>query len=456
MAASENKQSSPIHSSETFIDRIGIPRPLLWGFIGLLILMVGDGVELGYLAPYLESKGIDGAKVALLFTVYGVAVAIASWMSGALSNIYGARKVMWAGIVIWAIFQVAFLVFGVSTLNYPMMLLTYGLRGFGYPLFAYSFLVWIAAATPSKKLGMAVGWFWFAYAAGLPTLGSLVASIAIPLIGTLPTLWLSLAMVVVGAVLGLIGLRGVQGGERLAPKGEKPLASLLDSVTIMWEEPLSTIGGVVRTINTSSQYAFFIVLPGFFMQTIGFSLSTWLQLLTIIFCGNLVGNLLSGIIGNKVGYRSTIIWMGALGTAATILLIYYVPQLYPGNFLVASLVGFAYGVTLAGFVPLSALMPTVIPHNKAGALSVLSLGAGASTWVGPAIVAIFLGSLGLEGVMWIFTGLYVASAAMMLMIPDADPNKLPQKASQKQAQNQGQQQASKKKGEAQGKLAVGH
>lgn len=421
MADNKSKTFRHTPSRETFFDRIGIPRPLIWGFIGLLVLMIGDGIELGYLAPYLEGKGIDGSKVALLFTVYGVAVAIASWMSGALSNIYGARRIMWIGIAIWAIFQVAFLLLGLSTLNYTVMLITYGLRGFGYPLFAYSFLVWIAAATPSKKLGMAVSWFWFAYAAGLPTLGSLVASFSIPLIGTLPTLWLALGLVVVGAVLGLIGLNGVKGGDRLAPKGEKPMASLLSSITIMWEEPLSTIGGIVRTINTSSQYAFFVILPNFFMQEIGFSLPTWLQLLTVIFCGNLVGNLLSGAIGSRIGYRSTIIWMGALGTAATILLLYYVPQHYHGNFLISGIVGFAYGVTLGGFVPLSALMPTVIPHDKAGALSVLSLGAGASTWVGPAIVAIFIGSVGLEGVMWIFTGLYVASAALTLMIPDADP-----------------------------------
>ncbi|AYD01692.1 MFS transporter [Neorhizobium sp. NCHU2750] len=421
MASSKTPTSKSTHPRDTVIDRIGIPRPLLWGFIGLLILMIGDGVELGYLAPYLEGKGIGSADVALLFTVYGVAVAIASWMSGALSSIYGARKVMWAGIAIWAIFQVAFLVFGLGTMNYTVMMITYGLRGFGYPLFAYSFLVWIAAATPSRKLGMAVGWFWFAYAAGLPTLGSLVASIAIPLIGTMPTLWLALALVVIGAVLGLIGLTGVKGGERLAPKGEKPMASLLSSITIMWEEPLSTIGGLVRTVNTSSQYAFFIVLPGFFMDRIGFSLSAWLQLLTLIFCGNLIGNLASGALGNRIGYRTTVIWMGAIGTAATILLLYYVPLLYPGNFLVASLVGLAYGITLGGFVPLSALMPTVIPHNKAGALSVLSLGAGASTWVGPAIVAVFLGSVGLEGIMWIFAGLYVASAILAMMIPEANP-----------------------------------
>jgi MFS family permease len=203
------------------------------------------------------------------------------------------------------------------------------------------------------------------------------------------------------------------------------MASFLSSVTIMWEEPLSTIGGIVRIINTSSQYAFFIVLPNFFMHEIGFTLSGWLRLLTIMFCGNLVGNLLAGMLGNRYGFRATVIWMGAVGTAVTIPLLYYVPQMYPGNFLVASLIGFAYGVTLAGYVPLSALMPTVIPHNKAGALSVLSLGAGASTWVGPAIVAIFFGAVGLQGIIWIFAGLYVASIFLMMLIPEVEPGVQP-------------------------------
>jgi hypothetical protein len=55
-------------------------------------------------------------------------------------------------------------------------------------------------------------------------------------------------------------------------------------------------------------------------------------------------------------------------------------------------------------------------------LSVLSLGAGASTWVGPAIVAIFSASLGVAGIIWIFAGLYALSA--FLMIPLRDPEEL--------------------------------
>ena len=40
-------------------------------------------------------------------------------------------------------------------------------------------------------------------------------------------------------------------------------------------------------------------------------------------------------------------------------------------------------------------------------MSMLNLGAGASTWVGPAIVGLFLAPLGVGGVMWIFAVLYL-------------------------------------------------
>jgi predicted MFS family arabinose efflux permease len=86
---------------DTLCARLGIPRSLFWGFAGLLIFMIGDGVELGYLAPYLGQKNIAESDIAVLFTVYGVTVAIGSWCAGALSNVWGPRRVMWLGAAIW-------------------------------------------------------------------------------------------------------------------------------------------------------------------------------------------------------------------------------------------------------------------------------------------------------------------------------------------------------------------
>lgn len=169
--------------------------------------MIGDGVEAGYLAPYLEGQGISSRNTALLFTIYGVTVSLSSWASGPLSDLWGPKRVMWIGLAIWGVFEVLFLTFGVAVNSYPIMLAAYTMRGFGYPLFTYGFLVWIAAATPPRQLGSAAGWFWFAFSGGLPTLGSLFASFSIPLIGEMATFWSSLALVMFGGLLALLMTR---------------------------------------------------------------------------------------------------------------------------------------------------------------------------------------------------------------------------------------------------------
>jgi hypothetical protein len=63
-------------------------------------------------------------------------------------------------------------------------------------------------------------------------------------------------------------------------------------------------------------------------------------------------------------------------------------------------------------------------------MSLLNLGAGASNWVGPAIVWLFLKPLGVGGVMWIYAGLYVLSAVLTLFLtlPADEPDGTPELA----------------------------
>jgi polyol permease family len=396
--------------------RLGIHPPLAWGYLGLLLFMIGDGVESGYLSPYLTSRGVSQSNVAMVFTIYGVTAAIAAWLSGALSDLWGPRRVMSIGLGVWAIFEIAFLLLGVAPTNLPMILLFYALRGFGYPLFAFGFLVWITAATPQRSLGTAVGWFWFAFTGGLPTLGSLLASFAIPLIGAYATLCLSLGLVVLGGVVALLGIRDSAGGNRLAPPGENPVATLLSSISIGWREPKTAVGCVVRIINTAPQFGFLVFMPMFFTQTVGFSLTQWLRLLSAMFVSNIIWNLLFGVIGDKLGWRRTVAICGGVGSAITTLLLYYVPHIMGSNYPLSVLAAICYGATLAGYVPLSALMPSLVPEHRGAAMSMLNLGAGASVWAGPAITWLFLPSLGVAGVMWIFAVLYLVSAGLTLLL----------------------------------------
>src|SRR3979411_2593466 len=71
----------------SLLDRIGIPRPLFWGFVGCLLFMIGDGVESGFLSPYMQRQGISAPQVALMFSVYGLSFTWASGRRGALSSV---------------------------------------------------------------------------------------------------------------------------------------------------------------------------------------------------------------------------------------------------------------------------------------------------------------------------------------------------------------------------------
>jgi len=404
----------------SLLEYLSIPRELASGYVGLLLFMMGDGVESGYLAHFLHGEGISQGKIALMFTVYGAFAAIGARYSGALSDLWGSRLVMWIGLLAWTLFQVIFLGFSLPTGNFPAMLASYGLRGIGYPLFAYGFLVLITTATPPKRLGSAVGWFWFAFSAGLPTLGALLASLLIPHVGQYVTFWCSLAMVIAG---GVVALAGLPRRIRLSAPGEpenKTRDSIFSSFTIAWEKPKTAIGCVVRMINTAPQFGFLVFLPTFFTTGVGLFLNQWLQLLSYMFLSNMIANLLSGIVGDKLGWRHTVAYVGGMGCTITTLLLYYVPVAHRGNFGLAVVVAVLYGATLAGYVPLTAIMPLLAPENKGAAISMLNLGAGASALLGPAIVAVSIGPLGVEGVMWIFAGLYGLSAllALFLTLPE--------------------------------------
>jgi len=325
---------------------------------------------------------------------------------------------MLIGFAVWAVFEVLFLLFGVKVSGHPLyrvLLIAYGLRGFGYPLFAYGFPVWIAVATPPKRLGSACGWFWFAYTGGLPTLGSLLASFVIPRLGAYNTLWLSLGLVILGGLIALLFLHERTGTHRLAPPNLNPLATISTSITILWQEPKTAIGAIVRTINTAAWVGFLVFLPIWFTTVNHFCLSEWLRLLSLTALSNIIWNLLFSVIGDKIGWRRTVARCGGFGCAITTLLFYYVPLLTHDHS-VSIFVGVLYGATLAGYVPLSALMPSLAPKNKGAAMSALNLGAGASTWVGPAIAAIFLPLVNVMGVMVIYAVLYFISGVLALFL----------------------------------------
>lgn len=400
-------------TNDASTSKIGIPSSFLFGYLGILIFMMGDGMEQGWLSPYLIDRGMSMQQTATLFTAYGIAVAVASWFSGVMAESFTPKKTMLTGLLIYLAGTVGFIGIGMQTLHFPAMLFAYALRGFGYPLFAYSFLVWISYGTPQTMLGRAVGWFWFVFTGGLNVLGAFYSSWAIRELGPINALWSAVLWVLVGALFALILNKApfVINSEARQNKWQE----LMKGLTIIRTEPKVALGGIVRVINTTAQFAFPVFLPTY-MAAHGFSTTDWLYIWGTIFTSNIAFNLIFGFVGDRFGWRQTIMWFGGVGCGLTTLLLYYIPQYTGGNYWLAMAAGVAWGACLAGYVPLSALVPSLVQKDKGAAMAILNLGAGLAVFAGPAIVAVFIGTVGSEGVVWILAGLYFISAVLTRFI----------------------------------------
>jgi polyol permease family len=401
--------------NQGLLGKLGMDSKMAVGFLGVLLFMMGDGLELGWLSSYLIDNGLSVQQSALLFSVYGIAVAIAAWFSGVLAEVLGPKKVMTIGLILFVAGTLIFLIVGIPTMNLAIMIPTYSLRGLGYPLFAYSFLVWLSYYAPQERLGTAVGWFWVSFAAGLNVLGAYYSSFMLPYLGEMKTLWSALIFVAIGAFLAIYLNKDDGSNRRTFQSKVEMFKYISKGITIAFERPKVGLGGIVRTINTAGAYGLVVFLPAF-MVDIGFTRTEWLQIYGALWTSNVVFNLIWGMVGDRIGWRNTVMWFGGVGCAVTILGLYYVPFYMGPNYFATIIMAIIFGACVAAFVPLSALMPSLAPENRGAAMSILNLGAGLSTFLGPALVGIFIGTVGTVGILWIYSGLYVVSAIIMVFV----------------------------------------
>ncbi len=135
----------------------GLPLNLIWGYVAIAVFMTGDGFELAFLSHYIKALGFTPAQASFAFTLYGLAAALSAWVSGVVAEIITPRKAMLIGFVLWCVFHVLFLVFGLGRANYALILLFYGIRGLAYPLFLYSFIVAIIHKRPQRQFQLRAG-----------------------------------------------------------------------------------------------------------------------------------------------------------------------------------------------------------------------------------------------------------------------------------------------------------
>ena len=405
------------NSGRGFLAKLGIPTGFAWGYAGLLLFMIGDGVETSFLSRFFFDLGFSQSQVGAAFTIYGVTAAIGAYLAGALSDLWGPRKVMAVGAAIWLLLHLAMLVIALPTGEYWLLVATYGLRGFGYPLFAYGFMIWLIAGSPKERLNTALGWFWCSFTAGYPVIGSLMAASFLPILHPVGLLWLSWFLVASGAAIALFLLRDQTGRLPLRTAGGGALKDiLLGGIIVMVTVPAIGRGAIARVINTASQFGLWVFFPIFFTQKLGFSIGEWATLLSIMMGANMAAVIAVGVISDRWSWRKSTALFGGVFCAIACLILYYAPVYWPANYPVAVVAVAIYGIALAGYVALPPMMTAQAPDRQGQAMSAYTLGAGASAAIGPLVGTLFIGTLGIGGVVWIYAALHLVSAFLCLSI----------------------------------------
>lgn len=396
---------------------MGLPTNLLWGYVAIFLFMTGDGFELAFLSRYIVELGFSPAQATLAFTAYGLCAALAAWGSGVIAEVITPQKAMRIGFYMWVVFHVLFMIFGLSHKNYYFILLFYGIRGLAYPLFLYSFIVVIVNNVREELVGSACGWFWAAYSLGIGVIGSYLPSLIITHIGEMNVLWFSLAWVCAGGIIAILSLNNIKvSNHMLNLSTREKFSEMSRAVTLLVTNRNICLSSIVRIINTLSLYGFALIMPLVFVDDFGFTMPDWLQIWAIFFFSTIVFNVFWGIVSQKMGWLRVIRWYGCLGCALFSITFYYLPFTFGDNFWLAALGATLLGASTAAFVPMTALFPALEPEHKGAAISVCNLSAGLSNFFAPAIATLLLPFVGVVGVVFAYSALYILAFILTLYI----------------------------------------
>ncbi len=390
--------------------RLGLPRELCWGFLGIFLFITGATIEQSWLASLLQHRGFDAVHISLLSSVFGLCVALVSWFSGIGAGVLGLRRLMWAATLIYFIGSIPFIGWALPQGHYPLMVASYALRGVAYPLFAYSFLVWVNQRCEPGILGRAVSWFWIAFGVGMTIVGPWYSGVMLPVIGETATLLSGFVFVVLGAFCALVLNRDRPQWQRDGRLG----AALAEGLLVLVREPKMRLAVIVKTINDIGKFSLVILMP-VYLPRFGFSIAQWLAIWGLVNVVNIFANYFFGWLGDTIGWRKTVVWFSGTLCGLAMLAVCYAPVWFGNSETALFMALVLYAIGLGAFGPLSALIPSLLPQNKGAAISCLNLGSGLSNFVGPLIVTLCVVPLGVEGTLWVIAILYFA--ASLLSVP---------------------------------------
>lgn len=404
----------------------GLMRTLLPGFLAIAVFMTGDGFELTFLSKYVVDQGFSSSQASMLFTMYGLVAALAGWSSGVLAEMFGAKRIMLVGAVSWIALHLVFIGVALPSHIYPLMLVSYMLRGMGYPLFIYSYVVLLAQTVDPGRLASAMGWFWTSYSFGIGVFGAYLPAFITPVIGEYYSLWVSLPFSIAGLLICLWFVPKTRNVDLDAMGTADKLRELSRGVTILKENRQIAFAAVLRVICNLTLYGFPVIMPLYLAtHTNGggawFKVTEWSTIWGLLFVVTVFGNVFWGRMGDRFGWMRQMRWWGCWLSALGTLAMYYVPQFFGRNLPLMYLCAVVLGMGISAFVPMGAVFPALEPEHKGAAVSAHNLASGLTTFCGPFIATVLLETVGFAGVCWAYAICYIGGSVVSLWIRPKQP-----------------------------------
>ncbi|MCF4006234.1 MFS transporter [Corynebacterium uropygiale] len=409
------------HTLSEFAQKTRFPLEAGVGLFFVVLFVIGDGIEAVWITDFFHTEvGFSVGQSSAIYTCYGIIVAFAAFLSGALCDAISPRRVMFMGLASFLIFDALFIVVGIPSGNIVLLMILYGMRGFGYPMLAYGFLTWMMLITPKARQSSASGWFWFAFSLGMQTIGAWLSSILLPGFGAIMTLWFGFGLAVIGGIGTMWFLRHQPSSYQ--SKGVHVVSALSSAVSIVWRRPKVGIGGIIKIINLSGQYGLQAYYLVYIQRVHHMPEGTAITQFTIFGVACIIGDVVWGIVGDRFGWQRTLQRAATPLCAIALVYLYLIPHWAGPNAFLVALGMITMGIGLSAHVPTTPLVMAHSDTESANALSILNLGAGLGAFVGPAIVTVLVDRAGYGAVAYSLAALYVLSFFLLFFVKHpADP-----------------------------------
>src|SRR5699024_4945762 len=234
-------------------------------------------------------------------------------------------------------------------------------------------------------------------------------------------LWLSIIWIAAGGAFAVFLTRNHEVVRKTGESTGKRFVQIIKEISVVYRNPEIIKIFIVRIINQLSLFGLVVVFPVLFTDTIGFTTQEWLWIWGAMNVTLIFGDVIWGMVADRIGWRRQVMWFGSIGCGITTLLFYYLPMASGAVFGVAILVAILFGITQSAFVPIFAIFTALEPDHLGATLSAHNLAAGLSNFAAPAIATLVLPFLDVVGVVWVFAILYFIGAVITYFVKVHQP-----------------------------------